>query len=76
MKLLTNSKNPFSNPLQRSFSGHFDPENAYRNPPMILKTRTESRLCQVNFAYFAGNQSGIDTGENRPMTEEGIVKRV
>ncbi len=31
------SKNPFSNLLQRIYCGDFDPENAYRKPPVILK---------------------------------------
>jgi hypothetical protein len=37
IKLLTNSENQFSNPLERPYSGDFDPENAYRKPPVILK---------------------------------------
>jgi hypothetical protein len=41
MKLLVNSKNPSSNPLQKQ--RFFDPENAYRNPPLVLKYHTGSR---------------------------------
>jgi hypothetical protein len=37
MKLLTYSENHFSKPPQRPSSGYFDPENAYRKPPVILK---------------------------------------
>jgi hypothetical protein len=37
MKLLNNSQNYFNNSLQRPYSGDFDPENAYRKPPAILK---------------------------------------
>jgi hypothetical protein len=37
MKLLINSENHFSKPLQRPYSGYFDPENAYGKPPIILK---------------------------------------
>jgi hypothetical protein len=37
-KLLANFENPLSNPLHRPYSGDFNPENAYRKPPVNLKT--------------------------------------
>jgi hypothetical protein len=37
MRLLTNSENHFSKPIQRPYSGKFDPENAFRKQPVILK---------------------------------------
>jgi hypothetical protein len=51
----SSSQNLFSNPLQRPYSGAFDPENAYRKPPVILKIvpkacnglRTEENLLIV-----------------------------
>jgi hypothetical protein len=45
LKLLTNSENHFSKPPQRPYSGYFNPENAYRKPPIILKIVV--RLCTV-----------------------------
>jgi hypothetical protein len=35
MELLANSKNPYRNPIQRPYNGDFDPEKAYRKPPVI-----------------------------------------
>jgi hypothetical protein len=53
MKLLTNSKRPSSNPLQRLRSGHFNHGNVYRNPPVILKYHfSGSRLGHVNLRGF------------------------
>ncbi len=48
IKLLTNSENHFSKPLQRPYSGYFNPENANRKPPIILKIVV--RLCTVLWA--------------------------
>jgi hypothetical protein len=40
MKLLSNTKNPSSNPLQRLQNGDFDPGTVYWNPPVVLKYYT------------------------------------
>jgi len=47
IKLITNSKNPSSNPLKMLWSSTFDPKNAYRSPPVVLKFNTGSRLGHV-----------------------------
>jgi hypothetical protein len=58
LKLLTKSKNSFSNPLLRPYSGDFDPENAYRKPPVILEMLPEAGYC-------------VCIGKNRPIAEKG-----
>ncbi len=73
MKTLINSKSPSSNPLQMFSSGDFNRENAYVNPPVVLKIHTGRRLGRVNFP--ASNEGWtVDTEENRPMTERKLVQ--
>jgi hypothetical protein len=58
MKLYTGtySENHFINPLQRSYSGHFDPKNAYR-------TSTEAVVSVAEFSPLALSRlnSGTET---------------
>jgi hypothetical protein len=54
-KLFTNSENPLSNPLQRPYSGDFDPENVYKRPSVIRK----------NWPGYS-----MYTGENLPIAEK------
>jgi hypothetical protein len=57
MKLVTNSENPFSNPIQMLYSGDFDPKNAYRKPLVMQKTVPKAG-CDVH------------TGKNRPIAKK------
>jgi hypothetical protein len=59
LKLLTNSENQFSNHHHRPYRSDFDPDNAYRKPPVIL----------LRLLYL------LYTGENRPITEKQRQKR-
>ncbi len=59
-----------SNPLQRPYSGDFDPGNAYRKPPVILQNSTKSHLCRLNLALFPCSQWRADIREHRPITEK------
>jgi hypothetical protein len=52
IKLLTNFENHFTNPLQRPYSGDFDPEKAYRELLKILLNHTESRSVTSKFWRF------------------------
>ncbi len=71
MKLLTDSKNPSSNPFKMLWSGNFDPENAYRNPLVVMKYHTGScvkGICiSADFSYI---QWGMDTVENETNSKE------
>jgi hypothetical protein len=44
MKLLSDPKNPSTNPLQILCSGNFDLEKAYKNLPVVLEYYTGGRL--------------------------------
>jgi hypothetical protein len=57
MKSLTLSKNNFGNPLQRTYSGDFDPESVYRKLSVILKIVPEAGYC-------------LYTRENQPIAEK------
>ncbi len=52
IKLITNFKNPSSSPLQRLWSGHFNLENAHRDPPVVLKYHTGSRQGHMHLRGF------------------------
>jgi hypothetical protein len=71
MELLTYSKNPSSDPLQKLWSGIYDHENTYRNPHVALKNHTGSRQGHVRefTRIFFCITWGVDTGEYQPMTE-------
>jgi hypothetical protein len=45
-EITSNSENPLRNPLQRHYSGDFDPENAYQKPPVILKVLLLEKINQ------------------------------
>jgi hypothetical protein len=68
MKLINNSKNSSSNPLQRLYSCDFNHENAYRNLPVVLKIHTESRQGLVNLRRFF--PAIIDGGHWRKSTND------
>ncbi len=48
-QLLTNSKHPYSNPIQRLFRDDFD---SYKNPPVVFKYHTERRLRHIMYCTF------------------------
>jgi hypothetical protein len=47
MKSLAIFENPFRSPLQRPYSGDFDPEKAYRKPPEIRTYIIPKVACDV-----------------------------
>ncbi len=67
VKTLTNSKNHFSNPLKRAWSG-----TVYKKPS-VTSNSSESCLWHVNLrGFFLHPMGGVQyTGENWPMTEKG-----
>jgi hypothetical protein len=60
LRLLTNSENHFSNPLQRPYSGDFDPENAFRKPHLILIT-----VPDAIYVMYSGENLPIDQWQSR-----------
>jgi hypothetical protein len=51
------SKNPFSYPFQITFSGDFEPENAYREPPVISLNWSTIILTNERLALENTDQS-------------------
>jgi hypothetical protein len=45
-------------------------QGSQENPPVVLKNYTGSRPGMTFYADFSCLQCGVDTGENRPMTEK------
>ncbi len=81
MKLLINFENHFRNPLQRPYSGDFDPE---RKSPVILENHTERRKppdkSRFWLIFTATNEGStlenIETSSNHNIwnSEEGFSK--
>jgi hypothetical protein len=55
LKFLINFENPFRNDLQRFFSENFDPENAYRKPP-VKSNRKLPRKSKFWGVFPAANE--------------------
>jgi hypothetical protein len=62
VKLLANSKDPSIHNLQMLSSGNFDHENAYRNPLVVLKYHTGSRLGHVNLVIYPDFDASSEVG--------------
>jgi hypothetical protein len=62
----------FSDTLQRPYSGNFDSENAYRNPPVIVKKlyqKAVRKILPIATASNEGRTLHIDQSQKARLDE-------